>query len=172
MQYGVPVAIPVVLALALAPFMAATVATSTSLAPIASTDAPARVNDLAKVPANAVVDDSAFRPVAPAMPPVVGSTTSDSSDEAILNSAEATEAAELAVAIDGGSWDAQLLDAISPACKSEIQTRPYDTKLRTGFVSYPRSGNSYLRSLIERATGYQTSSICALPPELFLLVRL
>ncbi|TNY20318.1 UAA transporter family-domain-containing protein [Rhodotorula diobovata] len=159
MQYGVPVAIPVVLALALAPFMAATVATSTSLAPIASTDAPARVNDLAKVPANAVVDDSAFRPVAPAMPPVVGSTTSDSSDEAILNSAEATEAAELAVAIDGGSWDAQLLDAISPACKSEIQTRPYDTKLRTGFVSYPRSGNSYLRSLIERATGYQTSSI-------------
>ncbi|GAA5895635.1 hypothetical protein JCM8208_005287 [Rhodotorula glutinis] len=157
MQYLVPVAVPVVLALTLAPFMAATVATSTRLAPAASTGAAALAGEPAKL--GAVVDDTAFRAVGAGLPPVVGATTPDAADEALLNSAEATEAAELAVAIDGGSWDAQLLDAISPACKSELVTKPYETSLRTGFVSYPRSGNSYLRSLIERATGYQTSSI-------------
>ncbi|GAA5889639.1 hypothetical protein JCM16303_004449, partial [Sporobolomyces ruberrimus] len=30
---------------------------------------------------------------------------------------------------------------------------------KTGFVSFPRSGNSYLRGLVERATGFQTSSV-------------
>ena len=144
MQYLVPVAVPVVLALTLAPFMAATVATSTRLAPTASTGAAALAGEPAKL--GAVVDDSAFRAVTAGLPPVVGATTPDAADEALLNSAEATEAAELAVAIDGGSWDAQLLDAISPACKSELITKPYDTSLRTGFVSYPRSGNSCVLS--------------------------
>ncbi|GAA5868006.1 hypothetical protein JCM8547_000779 [Rhodosporidiobolus lusitaniae] len=86
-------------------------------------------------------------------------TAADEQDEALLNNAEAEDAAELAAVVEGGSWDAELHKAIAPACKSEILTRPYNTDVRTGFVSYPRSGNSYLRSLIERATGYQTSSI-------------
>ncbi|GAA5902422.1 hypothetical protein JCM6882_002748 [Rhodosporidiobolus microsporus] len=72
---------------------------------------------------------------------------------------DAQEAEDLAVAIEGGSWDSQLHEAISPACKSDLVTHLYETDLRTGFVSFPRSGNSYLRSLIERATGYQTSSV-------------
>ncbi|GAA5833754.1 hypothetical protein JCM11251_003220, partial [Rhodosporidiobolus azoricus] len=66
---------------------------------------------------------------------------------------------DLAIAVEGGSWDTQLHAAISPACKSDLTTQPYRTDTRTGFVSFPRSGNSYLRSLVERATGYQTSSI-------------
>jgi hypothetical protein len=87
-------------------------------------------------------------------------TSSDKAEEDALDSAEASEAAELAVAVEGGSWDSQLYDAMSSACRNELETVPYQSSVRTAFASFPRSGNSYLRSLIERATGYQTSSVC------------
>ena len=142
MQYGVPVAIPVVLALALAPFMAATVATSTSLAPIASTDAPARVNDLAKVPANAVVDDSAFRPVAPAMPPVVGSTTSDSSDEASsseeggASSVHRSSSPEGSVSgADAASTSASSVASVGPGAGDEPAEPPRCAKKKFGLCA-------------------------------------
>jgi hypothetical protein len=48
---------------------------------------------------------------------------------------------------------------MGPTCRTDLTTTPYKSKIRTGFVSYPRSGNSYIRSLLERATGFQTSSI-------------
>jgi hypothetical protein len=53
-----------------------------------------------------------------------------------------------------------LHSAVNPECPKEYDTRLYDgnSNLRTGFVSYPRSGNSYMRSLMERSTGFQTSS--------------
>lgn len=67
------------------------------------------------------------------------------------------------IAIEGGKWSEELHQAVAPDCQHNITTQPYDGKVRTGFVSFPRSGNSYMRSLIERATGFQTSSICGHP---------
>ncbi|KAM0747236.1 UAA-domain-containing protein [Meredithblackwellia eburnea MCA 4105] len=66
---------------------------------------------------------------------------------------------EAGVNVQGGRWSHELHSAFSPSCEHNITTEVYNGNVRTGFVSYPRSGNSYLRSLIERATGYQTSSI-------------
>ncbi len=64
-------------------------------------------------------------------------------------------------ALQGGSWDRQLFEAVQPTCPSEVGAVPYAGRstAKTGFVSYPRSGNSYIRSLLERSTGFQTSSI-------------
>ncbi|GAA6039819.1 hypothetical protein JCM8097_004238 [Rhodosporidiobolus ruineniae] len=86
-------------------------------------------------------------------------TAADQLDENLINGAEAEEAAALSLSLEGGSWDEALHKAVSPSCRSELVTRPYRTSTRTIFASYPRSGNSYLRSLIERSTGYQTSSV-------------
>ena len=66
------------------------------------------------------------------------------------------------VGIQGGRWDVELHSAVNPECRHDLKTKPYHGDTRTGFVSFPRSGNSYLRSLVERATGYQTSSVCEL----------
>lgn len=59
----------------------------------------------------------------------------------------------------GGAWDKYLFESIKPTCAAELDAVPYDAKLTTGFVSYPRSGNSFVRSLIERTSNFQTSSI-------------
>lgn len=61
--------------------------------------------------------------------------------------------------VEGGRWDDELHGAFAAQCETELESRPYKSDLRTGFVSYPRSGNSYIRSLLERATGIQTSSV-------------
>ncbi|GAA5916582.1 uncharacterized protein JCM6883_000792 [Sporobolomyces salmoneus] len=86
-------------------------------------------------------------------------TLSAKEEEEQVNSAEASEAAALSISVEGGRWDAELHSAMGPTCRADLTTVPYKAKIRTGFVSYPRSGNSYIRSLLERATGYQTSSI-------------
>jgi len=78
-------------------------------------------------------------------------------EAAALGEAEAADVSK--VAVQGGKWDSELHDAVAPTCH-DITTTPYTGTTRTGFVSYPRSGNSYMRSLVERATSYQTSSIC------------
>lgn len=75
-----------------------------------------------------------------------------------LRSTDAT-ASVIAIPIEGGKWDAELYDVITPTCPTDLITKPYHSKHRTGFVSFPRSGNSYLRGLVERATGFQTSSV-------------
>lgn len=43
----------------------------------------------------------------------------------------------------------------------DLPTMPYNrTRMpRTALASFPRSGNSYVRSLVEKASGYQTSSV-------------
>ncbi|GAA5982991.1 hypothetical protein JCM11641_006909 [Rhodosporidiobolus odoratus] len=181
-QYAVPCLVPIAVALVLSPFMAPPSETLGSASSPLSANANASIQVPATAHTGATVAPAQLGAVdAPGLdglPPIVGSTTPAQSQQgtgntdltevatsadvkaaAELGSAEAKEAAELAVAIEGGSWDSQLHDAVSPACKAELVTKPYKTDLRTGFVSYPRSGNSYLRSLIERATGYQTSSI-------------
>ncbi|KAM0789872.1 hypothetical protein ACM66B_006718 [Microbotryomycetes sp. NB124-2] len=82
-------------------------------------------------------------------------TEQDAQDETALASADAAEALNLY----GGKWDAALHSALTPECNRDFETRPYNGSTKTGFVSFPRSGNSYMRSLVERATSYQTSSV-------------
>lgn len=169
MQYLVPLAIPVFVALLLAPFLSGfSVARENSYgspAPAAGSSLPVSPNHTAALVTEGKTGDN--QPlgdedgtVGVELNPAIQLTSSDKAEEVALDSAEASEAAELAVAVEGGSWDSQLYDAMSSACRNELDTVPYQTSIRTAFASFPRSGNSYLRSLIERATGYQTSSVC------------
>ncbi|GAA5833709.1 hypothetical protein JCM11251_003210 [Rhodosporidiobolus azoricus] len=63
------------------------------------------------------------------------------------------------IKVEGGAWDVALLEAFQPQCQTKISPIPYQTNTSTGFVSFPRSGNSYLRGLVLRSSGYQTSSV-------------
>ncbi|KAL8293090.1 hypothetical protein RQP46_000784 [Phenoliferia psychrophenolica] len=119
-QYCVPIAVPVVLALLLAPIL---YSESSNLDPFTG----------------GVSEDVLSSDVE--VEPVIGGAKPD------------------LIAIEGGKWSAELHEAVSPDCHHNITTEPYSGKIRTGFVSFPRSGNSYVRSLVERATGFQTSSI-------------
>ncbi|GAA5902436.1 hypothetical protein JCM6882_002753 [Rhodosporidiobolus microsporus] len=158
LQYIVPCLVAVVVAILLSPFMGSVDGVpSLSSAAVVSPTTPITVAEPVAVEGVSLVastDEDLGNTDETEVP-----TASDRADESLVNNAEADEAAELAVAIEGGSWDSQFHKAVSPACKAELLTVPYETNIRTGFVSYPRSGNSYLRSLLERATGYQTSSI-------------
>ncbi|KAK4705233.1 hypothetical protein P7C70_g963, partial [Phenoliferia sp. Uapishka_3] len=115
-QFVVPVAVPVVLAIFLSPFLYAASGSNLSL------EGSSQVRD--------------------------GTETERSSEQ---------------VVIEGGKWSAELHQKLAPECQHNVTTEVYPGKVKTGFVSFPRSGNSYLRSLIERSTGYQTSSICESP---------
>ncbi|SGY84734.1 BQ5605_C009g05717 [Microbotryum silenes-dioicae] len=99
-------------------------------------------------------DDS---PDASAPAEEVADNTENAHEEEMLAEVNAAESAEM-VELQGGRWAQQLHDAVKPKC-GHIDTVPYSTDTRTGFVSFPRSGNSFMRSLVERATGYQTSSV-------------
>lgn len=62
--------------------------------------------------------------------------------------------------VEGGRWSHELNELLADhQCPAELHTRPFRTGRRTAFASYPRSGNTYTRSLLERATGFQTSAI-------------
>ncbi|CEQ41126.1 SPOSA6832_02813 [Sporobolomyces salmonicolor] len=188
MQYLLPIVLPVVGAILLAPFMATVgqprvptasenVAEKTIWAPVVgtNTDSVATVvnpvelgamespsNGLAAIVGSSSYDDDANSSTVNSdlnTDTTETPTASDKAAEDALNLVEASEAAALAVSIEGGRWDEELHNAMGPTCKTELVAHAYDAKMSTGFVSYPRSGNSYLRSLIERATGYQTSSI-------------
>ncbi|KAL7336738.1 UAA transporter family-domain-containing protein [Rhodotorula toruloides] len=189
MQYIVPLAIPVFVAILLAPFFSsssiafdkpfdpATLRTVGTDLPVSMGSVAAPVTEGQLGDDQPLADDDgmagseldALTSPTNDLPDIITSadagdsanelTSPEKAEEDALNSAEASEAAELAVAVEGGSWDSQLHDAMSAACKNELVTIPYQTTIRTAFASFPRSGNSYLRSLIERATGYQTSSV-------------
>lgn len=71
--------------------------------------------------------------------------------------------------IEGGDWARSLYDSLVPRCPktptaeeggAAALTRMYDgpEMPRTAFASFPRSGNTYTRELVERATGFRTSS--------------
>jgi hypothetical protein len=65
------------------------------------------------------------------------------------------------VRIEGGLWATQLHSAVSPQCPSvPRETQYFDGQIPyTVLATYPRSGNTYIRGLIERASGYRTSSV-------------
>ncbi|SCZ98367.1 BZ3500_MvSof-1268-A1-R1_Chr3-2g06323 [Microbotryum saponariae] len=106
-----------------------------------------------------LVDDTAAddSPDASAPAEEVADNTENAHEEEMLAEVNAAESAEM-IELQGGRWAHQLHDAVKPKC-GHIDTIPYSTQTRTGFVSFPRSGNSFMRSLVERATGYQTSSV-------------
>lgn len=72
-------------------------------------------------------------------------------------------AASDTVPVQGGQWAKELHQIVRPTCHN-TSTVPWAGSTRTALVSFPRSGNSYTRSLVERATGFQTSSICEHSP--------
>ena len=66
------------------------------------------------------------------------------------------------VVIEGGKWAAELHGDVRPTCPDRLDSVTYrNASRRTALATYPRSGNSYIRGLMERSTGYRTSSICA-----------
>lgn len=65
-----------------------------------------------------------------------------------------------AVKEGASNWTQDLLTLSNPDCQNYNYTATLPpTTTRTGFMSFPRSGNSYVRSLVEATSGYQTSSI-------------
>ena len=66
------------------------------------------------------------------------------------------------VVLEGGKWAAELHADVRPTCPDKLDSVTYrNASRRTALATYPRSGNSYIRGLMERSTGYRTSSICA-----------
>lgn len=61
--------------------------------------------------------------------------------------------------VDTLSWES-LKYKVGAGCPAErVEAVPYpDTIPRTALASYPRSGSSYTRSLVERATGQSTGA--------------
>lgn len=60
----------------------------------------------------------------------------------------------------GRKWASTLHQALEPDCTANVTTATYTKPLpKTAFASFPRSGNSWIRSLVERSTGFRTSSI-------------
>ncbi|GAA99330.1 uncharacterized protein L969DRAFT_619488 [Mixia osmundae IAM 14324] len=66
-------------------------------------------------------------------------------------------------AVEGSRFGQQFHDKIDPNCSmlsgAAVKYPESSDAQRTIFSSFPRSGNTYVRSLVERASGYQTSSI-------------
>lgn len=46
------------------------------------------------------------------------------------------------ISIEGGKWEIELHDAVDPLCDYNVEPVSYASKTSTGFVSFPRSGNS------------------------------
>lgn len=63
-------------------------------------------------------------------------------------------------AVEGVGWAVSAHNALQPTCPQEVQTQRYErTHLHTALATWPRSGNSWTRMLIERASGFRTSTI-------------
>lgn len=60
--------------------------------------------------------------------------------------------------LEGGDWDRSFYEAVAPTCNLTDPV-PWQGSRRTALASFPRSGNSFMRELIERATGYQSSTV-------------
>ncbi|GAA5889623.1 hypothetical protein JCM16303_004444, partial [Sporobolomyces ruberrimus] len=155
LQYLVPLLVPILLAIIVNPFLNPE-SPDVKLSTTFGTHHNASYDDFSPVVHS--LEMSAIVGIAE-LPEDVREEASDQADEERLNSLEASEAAALSTSVEGERWDAELHSAMGPTCRTDLTTRPYHSKTSTGFVSYPRSGNSYIRSLLERATGFQTSSI-------------
>ncbi|KAM0754968.1 UAA-domain-containing protein [Meredithblackwellia eburnea MCA 4105] len=62
------------------------------------------------------------------------------------------------VAVEGGRWEKELVDATWPEC-NVTETEVWPGTVRTALSSFPRSGNTFTRELVERATNWQTSTV-------------
>ncbi|KAM0749179.1 UAA-domain-containing protein [Meredithblackwellia eburnea MCA 4105] len=82
-----------------------------------------------------------------------------SSNFLILHQSSSLLSRRAQIRIEGGVWDAEMHSLVGPECEHSADTSTYNTTVKTGLVTFPRSGNSYLRSLVERSTGYRTSSV-------------
>ncbi|ORY82875.1 hypothetical protein BCR35DRAFT_331249, partial [Leucosporidium creatinivorum] len=60
--------------------------------------------------------------------------------------------------LEGGDWDRAFYEAVAPTCNL-TEPRVWWGSRRTALASFPRSGNSFMRELVERATGYQSSTV-------------
>lgn len=63
------------------------------------------------------------------------------------------------VLLEGGEWEAAFHSSIAPVCLSVNETRRWPGTRRTVLASHERSGNTWTRELVERSTGWQTSTI-------------
>lgn len=161
-QYLVPVAVPVVLAILIAPFVIPSgaltstgilntghvLANSSSASSTLSNTASSKVDefDLANfaetdesITAAAskadLVSESEVAADAEEEVEMKEEAEESEDEEALIGEADAADAKKIAV--QGGKWDEELHDAVAPTCH-DIETRPYEGSMRTGFVSYPR----------------------------------
>lgn len=64
------------------------------------------------------------------------------------------------VVIEGAQWAITAHQALNPECPKGVDAQRYERKhLHTALATWPRSGNSWTRMLIERASGYRTSTL-------------
>jgi hypothetical protein len=84
-----------------------------------------------------------------------------------MNDANLPSLAELAtdstpqadVTVEGSKWAKDVHYAINPICHHNQTRTFYDAKKKTALATFPRSGNSYIRELLERSTGHLTTSV-------------
>ncbi|KAK4703360.1 hypothetical protein P7C70_g2856, partial [Phenoliferia sp. Uapishka_3] len=62
------------------------------------------------------------------------------------------------IAVEGGEWERELVDAIWPDCNA-TETQRWPGSIRTALASFPRSGNTFTRELVERSSNWQTSTV-------------
>lgn len=75
------------------------------------------------------------------------------------SSAPAPEYSEpVEIEVEGGAWEKQFHDANVGECDLK-ETQPWKGTRRTALASNPRSGNTFMRELVERATNWQTSTV-------------
>lgn len=145
-QYGPPIMVPVLIAGLFTLFFPSTGAASEQPLTAAPVTHPGAVLDSGAQPAKegtaAAVDDS-----------------KDYKDE--LADDLADEIAAIPAVIEGGQWAKELHESLSPNCPHTApETSFYQGDIpTTALATFPRSGNSYLRSMVERSTGYRTSSV-------------
>lgn len=63
------------------------------------------------------------------------------------------------VLLEGGHWELEFHQAITPLCLNGSETKRWHGTRRTALASHERSGNTWTRELVERSTGWQTSTI-------------
>lgn len=82
----------------------------------------------------------------------IGHLSFPDSDQSDLQFPQASLSGESAM-VEDGHWGAELHSRFNPQCNMTRPTERYErTHLHTALATFPRSGNSWTRSLVERAT--------------------
>lgn len=57
------------------------------------------------------------------------------------------------IVVEGGSWATELHAAVEPSCDRNTTKQLYPKPIaRTALATFPRSGNTFIRTMVERAT--------------------